>query len=92
MPAIVSFGRYLPAGVLRNDELAARLQVDAAWISGASGIEERRIAQPEETVADMAVEAGRDCISHVDVKPGLILVASGSGERRFPGPAAEVAC
>jgi 3-oxoacyl-[acyl-carrier-protein] synthase-3 len=91
MPAIVSFGRYLPAAVLRNDELAARLQVDANWILGASGIEERRIAQPEETVADMASEAGRDCLSHAGVKPGVILVATGSAERRFPGPAAEAA-
>jgi 3-oxoacyl-[acyl-carrier-protein] synthase-3 len=96
MPSIVSFGRYLPAAVLRNDELAARLQVDAAWISGVSGIEERRIALPGETVADMAFEAGRDCLSraclsHTSAKPGLILVASGSSERRFPGPAAEVA-
>jgi 3-oxoacyl-[acyl-carrier-protein] synthase-3 len=96
MPAIVSFGRHLPAGVLRNDEIAARLQVDAAWILSASGIEERRIAQPDKTVADMAVEAGRDCLaraclSHTSARPGLILVASGSSEKRFPGPAAEVA-
>ncbi len=91
MPAIVSFGRYLPASVLRNDELAARLEVDAAWIFGACGIAERRIAQPEETVADMAAEAGRDCLGRVSSQPGLLLVTSGSSEKRFPGPAAEVA-
>ena len=91
MPAIVSFGRYLPASVLGNDELAGRLHVEVAWILTASGIEERRIALPDETVPDMAVEAGRDCLSHTDVRPGLILVASGSSEKRFPGPAAEVA-
>ena len=44
----------------------------------------------------MAVSAGRDCLaraclSPTSARPGMILVASGSAERRFPGPAAEVA-
>jgi 3-oxoacyl-[acyl-carrier-protein] synthase-3 len=88
MASIVWFGRYLPERVVGNAELAGRLECDPAWIFAASGIEERRIAAPGETVADMAVEAARGCPTG---GVGMVVVASGTGERRFPGPAAEVA-
>jgi 3-oxoacyl-[acyl-carrier-protein] synthase-3 len=53
-----------------------------------SGIEERRVAEPGETVVDMGVEAARPCLSG---KIGMAIVSSGSAEMRFPGPAAEIA-
>ena len=87
MAAIVSFGHYLPDRILGNAELAQLLQCDADWIMHSSGIEERRIARPDETVADLAIAAARG----VQSNPGLVIVSSGSAERRFPGPAAQVA-
>jgi len=66
------------------------LNCDAEWILQSSGIEERRIAAPGETVADLGVKAAQDCLRDASA-PGLIVVASGSAERRFPGPAALVA-
>jgi len=66
----------------------------AEWIFNVSGIEERRFAAESETVADMAVAAAQDCLSSAGIRAtdlGLLLVASGSSERRFPGPAASVA-
>lgn len=62
------------------------------WIREVSGIEERRWAAEDETVAGMAARAAEACLGAVAARElGLILVASGSAERRFPGPAAEVA-
>jgi len=92
--AIRAFGAYLPTRVVGNAELAARLGCDASWIRDVSGIEERHYAGADETVAGMAVEASRKCLERAGAVAGdvgLIIVSSGSGERRFPGPAAQVA-
>jgi 3-oxoacyl-[acyl-carrier-protein] synthase-3 len=92
MPSILSFGRYLPERILDNETLARTLNCDPAWILQSSGIEERRIAAPGESVADLGVKAARDCLAHSTLADiGLIIVASGSAERRFPGPAALIA-
>jgi 3-oxoacyl-[acyl-carrier-protein] synthase-3 len=93
MPVICAFGAFLPPRRLTNDALAAKLGVTAAWILEASGIEERRIAEAE-SVADLAVAAGQDCLKNSGFSAaelGLIIVSSASSERTFPGPAAEVA-
>ena len=93
MAAIEAFGSYLPARIVRNDELASRLACESVWIREVSGIEERRYAGAEETVSSMAVAAARECLGRArksasDV--GMIIVSSGSSERRFPGPAVTV--
>ncbi len=94
MAAIRGFGAYVPARAVTNAELAAPLKRDPVWIRDVSGIEERRYAGADESVVSMAVQASRQCLDRAggaagDV--GLLIVSSGSSERRFPGPAAEVA-
>ncbi|HTS50103.1 MAG TPA: ketoacyl-ACP synthase III [Bryobacteraceae bacterium] len=94
MAAIKGFGSYLPARIVDNAELAARLKCDAPWIRDVSGIEERRYARDDESIVSMAVEAGRQCLERTGTGAGdigLLIVSSGSSERRFPGPAAAVA-
>lgn len=92
MAGIRCFGRYVPERVVTNAELAERLGRDAEWIRQVSGIEERRVAAADQRVADLAVAAARDCLSRsAGTNVGCVIVASGSSERRFPGPAAEVA-
>jgi 3-oxoacyl-[acyl-carrier-protein] synthase-3 len=93
MPVIRAFGAYLPAERLTNEVLAVRLNVTSQWIHDASGIEERRVATAE-TVIDLAMAAGQDCLRNSGIDPedlGLVIVSSGSSERAFPGPAAAVA-
>ena len=66
----------------------------AEWIYNVSGIDERRFAAEDETISDMAVSAAQDCLSSSGIPAsglGMLMVASGSSERRFPGPAASVA-
>jgi 3-oxoacyl-[acyl-carrier-protein] synthase-3 len=93
MSFLRSFGSYLPSRIVPNEELGAFVHSDAEWIRSVSGIEQRRFAD-QETVADMGVAAARNCLDRAGVDPseiGMILVSSGTSERRFPGPAAAVA-
>ena len=88
------FGAWLPERVANNQELSALTGSPPDWILNVSGIEERRFAAPEESLADLATRAALDCLERCGVKAaalGMILVASGTAERRFPGPAPTVA-
>ena len=88
------FGAYLPERVVANAELSERVGKTSEWIESVSGIQERRWARPEETVADMGVAAAEDCLRRAGIGAntlGMLMVSSGSGSRGFPGPAAEVA-
>jgi len=92
--AIRGFGAYLPSRVVANAELAAQLDCEAGWILDVSGIEERRYAAPHESVVSMGVSAAELCLERAGVQArdlGMILVSSGSSERRFPGPASAIA-
>ncbi len=92
IPFIRAFGSYVPSRVVTNDELAAKLGVESAWILNASGIEQRRYADAE-SVVDLGVRAADDCLTRANAAADivkLLIVSSGSSERRFPGPAAEI--
>ena len=94
MAAIRGFGAYLPSRVVSNAELGALLDCEAGWILDVSGIEERRYADDEESVASMGVFAAEQCLQNAGLQAsdlGMILVSSGSSERRFPGPASAIA-
>ena len=94
MSFLKAFGSYLPSRIVRNEEIGAMVGSSAEWIYNVSGIDERRFAAEDETISDMAVSAAQDCLSNSGVASsslGMVMVASGSSERRFPGPAASVA-
>ena len=93
MAYLRNLGSYLPARVVDNAELASRVGADPSWILHATGIEQRRFAAPEESVATLGIRAANDCLCRAGIRAkdvGLLLVASGSGERRFPGPATAI--
>jgi 3-oxoacyl-[acyl-carrier-protein] synthase-3 len=90
---IKEFGTYLPSRIVSNEEMGAKVGCDADWIVNVSGIEQRRFAG-DETVVDLATHAAEDCLTRANLKAadlGMILLASSSAERRFPGPAVMVA-
>jgi 3-oxoacyl-[acyl-carrier-protein] synthase-3 len=94
MAFLRAFGCYVPSRVVANAELAPILGCEADWIETMSGIAERRYAEESETVVDMAQRAATDCLARAGVdisRIGMVIVSSGSAERRFPGPAAETA-
>ena len=93
MSYLRSFGTYVPDRVVPNTEVAAALGVEPEWIVQASGIEQRRWAATEQSVADLGTLAARNCLERGGIVPGeigLILVSSGTAERRFPGPASAI--
>jgi len=94
MAYLRAFGCYVPPDRVDNEALARRTGRDAPTIEKTTGILERRYAAAGVSVADLGVAAAKDCLKRagVDAKvPGLVLFSSGSGERCFPGPAAEMA-
>lgn len=93
MAYLRGFGCYVPSRVVDNAELAPLLGVDPAWILQSTGIEQRRYAAPDETVAGLGVKAAEDCLQSAGVSArevALLIAASGSAEHRFPGPAAAI--
>ena len=94
MPFLRAFGHYLPERIVPNGELAQVCDVDPAWIVDVSGIEQRRYAAPDETVASLATEAAKHCLANASLSAGdlgMLIVSSGSADRFCPGPAATVA-
>jgi 3-oxoacyl-[acyl-carrier-protein] synthase-3 len=89
-----ALGSYLPTRVVENAELAPLVGADPAWLLRSTGIEERRFAAADETVATLGAAAARDCLAAAGIpaaEVGMVIVASGSAERRFPGPACAIA-
>ena len=91
---ILAFGGYQPARVVTNDELAATMDTNDEWIRSRVGIASRRIAGPDETVADMAVAAGGKALAGSGLSPAdidLVIVATCTPEVQIPNTAATVA-
>ena len=91
---ILAFGGYQPARVVTNDELAQTVDTTDEWIRSRVGIESRRIAAPDETVADMAAAAGGKAIAASGLPADaidLVIVATCTPEVQIPNTAATVA-
>jgi 3-oxoacyl-[acyl-carrier-protein] synthase-3 len=89
---IRSLGACLPSRTVDNAELAPMVGTDPAWLLRATGIEERRFAGSGDTVATLGMAAARACLGAIPAaEVGLVIVSSGTAEKRFPGPAATIA-
>ncbi|MEV8019161.1 ketoacyl-ACP synthase III [Streptomyces sp. NPDC086554] len=62
----------LPERVVTNKELCASLDTTPEWIEEKTGIKERRFLDPEETVADLAVEAAEKALATASVQAAAI--------------------
>lgn len=94
MSYLRAFGSWLPPRRMSNLELARLVDASPEWILEATGIEERRYAAENDTVAGIGLLAAQDCLRKAGVEAaelGMILVASGSSDRFCPGPAATIA-
>ena len=70
MAYLRALGCYLPSRVVDNAEVAGLVGVDPAWLLQATGIEQRRFAAPDESVATMGAMAAKDCLESVGVTRG----------------------
>ncbi|MEU1790574.1 beta-ketoacyl-ACP synthase III [Streptomyces sparsogenes] len=91
---IAALGHYQPSRVLTNDELSTMVDTSDEWIRRRTGIATRRIAAPDESVADMAAAAAGKALASAGLRPsgiGLITVATCTAIDRCPSAAAQVA-
>ena len=91
---ILAFGAYQPARVVTNDEIAQQVDTNDEWIRSRVGIVSRRIAGPDESLADMAAAAGGKALAASGLSPSdidLVIVATCTAEAPIPNTAATVA-
>ena len=92
---ILGLGHYRPANVVTNLDLIARgVDTDDEWIRTRVGIAERRWADENETVVDMAEAAGSKALAASGLTPAdvdLVLVATCTMPTPVPAAAPNVA-
>lgn len=92
--SISGTGSFVPARVVRNEEIGRRLGVDDEWIVSRTGIRERRLAAEGEATSDLAIPAALQACERAGVDPGsidLVIVATASPDMTTPATAAIVA-
>lgn len=86
---ILGLGHYQPAQVVTNADLIARgVDTDDEWIRTRVGIAERRFAAPDETVVDLAEQAGSKALANAGVSTDQVdLVIAATCTMPSPVPA-----
>ncbi len=87
---IAGTGRYLPARVVTNDEIAQRVATSDEWIRTRTGIAQRHIAAEGEQTSDLALAAAREALAAASIAPAdvdLIIVATTTPDMIFPSTA-----
>jgi 3-oxoacyl-[acyl-carrier-protein] synthase-3 len=93
MSRVVGVGGYLPARIVANAELEARLDTSDAWISERTGILQRHVAADGELTSDLAIAAARGALAEAAIAPGeidLIVLATTTPDETFPATAVRV--
>ena len=89
---ICGLGYWLPARIVTNAELCARLDTSEEWIVGRTGISRRRWVEPGEATSDLAVEAGKAALKSAGGGPvDAVVLATTTPDYRCPATAPEVA-
>jgi 3-oxoacyl-[acyl-carrier-protein] synthase-3 len=79
--------------VLTNADLEGMVDTTDQWITERTGIRERRISPPEQTVAEMGAAASRTAMQRAGVEPGevdLIVVSTATPDRLLPSTACDM--
>jgi len=90
---LVGTGRYVPAAVLTNADLERMVDTSNDWILERTGIRERHIAGPGDSVACMASNACRQVLEAAGVGVGdvdTIILATASPDRFLPSTACDL--
>ncbi len=92
--AVASVGVSVPARVVPNATIGARLGVSEDWIVRRTGIRSRHVAEPEERLATQATSAARRALERAGMAPldvDLVLVATTTADEVMPNAAPLVA-
>jgi 3-oxoacyl-[acyl-carrier-protein] synthase III len=91
---VMGIGSTQPERVVTNDDLAKVMDTNDQWIQERVGIIERRFAEKEELLVDMAVTAGRNALADAGVEPSevdTVIVPNCTMPSPIPNAAAQVA-
>lgn len=90
---ITGWGIAVPEKILTNNDIAKIVNTSDEWIKERTGIEERRIAGPEDSTASLASSAAIQALKVANVSPmdvDLIIVSTSTPEYIFPSTASLV--
>jgi 3-oxoacyl-[acyl-carrier-protein] synthase III len=90
---MASIGVAVPPGVLTNDDLSKVLDTSDEWIVERTGIRERHIARPDQSVAMLSCEASMKALQEVGLTPqdlDSIVLATASPDRLLPSTACDL--
>ncbi|MFD5555291.1 beta-ketoacyl-ACP synthase III [Streptomyces sp. NPDC127068] len=91
---LLALAHHQPARVLTNHELATMVDTSDDWVRSRVGVVSRRIAGPDESVADMSTGAAAKAVARAGVDAAevdLVVVATCTAVDRMPSVAAVVA-
>lgn len=87
---ITGWGKYLPARRLTNYDLEQMVETNDEWITHNTGIRERRIAEPQETTVDMALNAALMALERASMRAedlDMVIFATSSPDYFVPASA-----
>jgi 3-oxoacyl-[acyl-carrier-protein] synthase III len=91
---IAAVASALPERVVPNAEVAERLGVAPEWISSRTGVQERRVAAPGETLVDLSERAARGALGLAEIDAAdldLVLVATFTADELLPHASPQLA-
>src|SRR5918995_3468545 len=90
---MASVGVAVPPGVLTNADLTRMLDTSDQWIVERTGIRERHIARPEQSVAMLSCEASLKALEqagHTSEEVNAIVLATATPDRLLPSTACDL--
>jgi len=90
---VLGCGSYLPARILTNAELAAKVDTSDEWIVQRTGIRQRHIAAEGEFTSHLAIKAAEAALADAGVDAqsiDLIVLATSTPDNTFPATAVSV--
>ncbi|MGH3344090.1 MAG: beta-ketoacyl-ACP synthase III [Carbonactinosporaceae bacterium] len=87
-------GGYRPTRIVTNAEICQDIDSNDEWIRARSGIQTRRWAGPDETVAEMSLAAAGKAVAQAGITPeevGCVLVSTVSHLKQTPSVACDIA-
>ncbi|MFM7139631.1 MAG: beta-ketoacyl-ACP synthase 3, partial [Actinomycetes bacterium] len=91
---VTGIGTYRPKLIVKNNDIAAKINSSDEWIRERSGILERRYANANETVVSMAVQACNEAIKNSGITPSeidLVILATATNPAQLPNLSMEIA-
>lgn len=90
---IIGVGSFVPHTVVTNEELAKTVDTSDEWIVQRTGIKQRHVLAPHETVSDMAIAAIERCLKNANTTidtVDAIICGTSTPDNRFPSLSAKI--